>query len=251
VSPPAPLSISYGHVGCLKARAFPPPVRAQVLLSFSLSLSTTHFVPLHQPVKMHVPSVVARHHVVLRRGGASRVRPREDGQRRVLEVRQPAHLLASPSEILASPGEMLASPGEILASLTTSSECRSYRRRLRLNVAATSLFCRLPSPHHTHKVDESTWSTYTTGSADTMMQPSQQEVFRRAHLSGHDAHVGDPRVAAAQRAHVVQVLAAPPGSGVSTGSYTSTGIFNTVLTIQQGFEKSPYDSAGIVPKEGG
>jgi hypothetical protein len=26
VSPPAPLSISYGHVGCLKARAFPPPV---------------------------------------------------------------------------------------------------------------------------------------------------------------------------------------------------------------------------------
>jgi hypothetical protein len=26
VSPPGPLSISYGHVGCLKARAFPPPV---------------------------------------------------------------------------------------------------------------------------------------------------------------------------------------------------------------------------------
>ena len=26
VSPPAPLSISYGHVGCSKARAFPPPV---------------------------------------------------------------------------------------------------------------------------------------------------------------------------------------------------------------------------------
>ena len=25
-SPPGPLSISYGHVGCLKARAFPPPV---------------------------------------------------------------------------------------------------------------------------------------------------------------------------------------------------------------------------------
>jgi hypothetical protein len=25
VSPPGPLSISYGHVGCLKARAFPPP----------------------------------------------------------------------------------------------------------------------------------------------------------------------------------------------------------------------------------
>jgi hypothetical protein len=26
VSPPGPLSMSYGHVGCLKARAFPPPV---------------------------------------------------------------------------------------------------------------------------------------------------------------------------------------------------------------------------------
>jgi hypothetical protein len=26
VSPPGPLSISYGHVGCLKAEAFPPPV---------------------------------------------------------------------------------------------------------------------------------------------------------------------------------------------------------------------------------
>jgi hypothetical protein len=26
VSPPGPLSISHGHVGCLKARAFPPPV---------------------------------------------------------------------------------------------------------------------------------------------------------------------------------------------------------------------------------
>jgi hypothetical protein len=26
VSPPGPLSISYGHVGCLTARAFPPPV---------------------------------------------------------------------------------------------------------------------------------------------------------------------------------------------------------------------------------
>ena len=26
VSPPGPLSISYGHVGCLKAGAFPPPV---------------------------------------------------------------------------------------------------------------------------------------------------------------------------------------------------------------------------------
>jgi hypothetical protein len=26
VSPPGPLSISYGHVGCLKARAFPPRV---------------------------------------------------------------------------------------------------------------------------------------------------------------------------------------------------------------------------------
>ena len=26
VSPPGVLSISYGHVGCLKARAFPPPV---------------------------------------------------------------------------------------------------------------------------------------------------------------------------------------------------------------------------------
>jgi hypothetical protein len=26
VSPPGPLSISYGHVGCSKARAFPPPV---------------------------------------------------------------------------------------------------------------------------------------------------------------------------------------------------------------------------------
>jgi hypothetical protein len=25
-SPPGPLSISYGHVGCLKASAFPPPV---------------------------------------------------------------------------------------------------------------------------------------------------------------------------------------------------------------------------------
>jgi hypothetical protein len=25
-APPGPLSISYGHVGCLKARAFPPPV---------------------------------------------------------------------------------------------------------------------------------------------------------------------------------------------------------------------------------
>jgi hypothetical protein len=25
VSPPGPLSVSYGHVGCLKARAFPPP----------------------------------------------------------------------------------------------------------------------------------------------------------------------------------------------------------------------------------
>jgi hypothetical protein len=31
VSPPAPLSISYGHVGCLKARAFPPPVRTRPL----------------------------------------------------------------------------------------------------------------------------------------------------------------------------------------------------------------------------
>jgi hypothetical protein len=28
VRPPGPLSISYGHVGCLKARAFPPPVCA-------------------------------------------------------------------------------------------------------------------------------------------------------------------------------------------------------------------------------
>jgi hypothetical protein len=26
VSPPGPLSISYGHVGCLNTRAFPPPV---------------------------------------------------------------------------------------------------------------------------------------------------------------------------------------------------------------------------------
>jgi hypothetical protein len=25
VSPPGPLSTPYGHVGCLKARAFPPP----------------------------------------------------------------------------------------------------------------------------------------------------------------------------------------------------------------------------------
>jgi hypothetical protein len=40
VNPPGPLSISYGHVGCLKARAFPPPrVNPPAPLSLSLSLS--------------------------------------------------------------------------------------------------------------------------------------------------------------------------------------------------------------------
>jgi hypothetical protein len=42
VSPPGPLSIAYGHVGCVKASAFPPPVQSSPLsLSLSLSLSLT------------------------------------------------------------------------------------------------------------------------------------------------------------------------------------------------------------------